>query len=696
MRKFITSFLLIISFSGLLIGEENATDANLTDANSSDKKTELIEELKEVGAVDENDKIVQAVVNKVESDETNATQSANSHALEQLVKQIWDINEEIYLLKQKGDANASSMELNVLDGQKYEILAKIPDAIMHQVINEELLVEYLKHKKTINDEMEGLDKQSEEYFSRALHLCEMELTEISYLSLIKLEKYFTENAALSQFEEEFRNTLSEIRTNNFAKFQEITSSMSDEMKAKFDVQIHAYTLHKESYEEIFEYLMSHSQVFASNALYTSLNLKGFINWLNTKFPIEGINVGKIIIITLIMVFVFSLRKFLANIIYFFTSLFIRNKEKKEKVKEEFIDIIKLPLGFLLLLIGFDLSSSVYFSPSPVPVHLSDIRSIAYVILYAWLIVEIISGCGLIIIGNLAKKGGRKEILNLILRIVHILVIVIAILVVLTRLGFNVSAILASLGIGGLAVALATKDIIANFFASVMVVFDSSFSQGDMVEVDGIKGTIVETGMRKTTIRTYDNSLVSVSNSKLLDSTVVNWSRRRQGRKIELTVGVEYSTTVAQLQTCVKEIEDMLYANKNIAKSREQVLAYEARQQKEGAASKKTAKNSELDLERRQIARKMRLKQSVVSVDDLAGYKSYLFVNVSDFSASSIDIWIYCFSKSVAWGEYLAVKQEVMIEIMKILERNGVNFAFPSQSLYVEKMPRGMKDLEEEI
>ena len=88
----------------------------------------------------------------------------------------------------------------------------------------------------------------------------------------------------------------------------------------------------------------------------------------------------------------------------------------------------------------------------------------------------------------------------------IIVIIIASLFILKRLGFNISALLASLGIGGLAIALATKDIIANFFTSVMLLFDNSFSQGDFVNINGIEGEVLEIGLKKKTIRTLENSL----------------------------------------------------------------------------------------------------------------------------------------------------------------------------------------------
>ena len=134
-----------------------------------------------------------------------------------------------------------------------------------------------------------------------------------------------------------------------------------------------------------------------------------------------------------------------------------------------------------------------------------------------------------LLGSIARKSGRKEVINLIIKILYIIVVIIALLFVLSRLGFNISALIASLGIGGLAIALATKDIIANFFASILLLFDNSFSQGDWVVIGDVEGTVVETGLRKTLIRTFDNALVSVPNSKIMENNIKNWNNKNYGR-----------------------------------------------------------------------------------------------------------------------------------------------------------------------
>ena len=205
-----------------------------------------------------------------------------------------------------------------------------------------------------------------------------------------------------------------------------------------------------------------------------------------------------------------------------------------------------------------------------------------------------------LLGSIARKSGRKEVINLIIKILYIIVVIIALLFVLSRLGFNISALIASLGIGGLAIALATKDIIANFFASILLLFDNSFSQGDWVVIGDVEGTVVETGLRKTLIRTFDNALVSVPNSKIMENNIKNWNRRKVGRIIKITVGLSYSSTAEQIKNCVNDIEAMLLNHPDIAQPKDNAL--------------------------NQNNLKMFYKQNMVSVDDLAGYKNTLYVS----------------------------------------------------------------------
>nr|WP_249207960.1 mechanosensitive ion channel family protein [Helicobacter kayseriensis] len=286
----------------------------------------------------------------------------------------------------------------------------------------------------------------------------------------------------------------------------------------------------------------------------------------------------------------------------------------------------------------------------------------FILSLTWLIILLFKGYGTAILGGLAQRNNsfRREVINLLLKVTYFFIVVIAILVLLKNFGFNVSALIASLGIGGLAVAFAVKDVLANFFASVVLLFDNSFNQGDWIVCGDVEGTVVEIGLRRTTVRTFDNAMLFVPNSLLANGSVRNWNRRKRGRRIRFQVGLTYSSTPEQIKACIRDIQLMLLHHPQIAKADDE---------------KQPLSHYELDL-----------KSSIISLDDLLGYKSNLFVVLDEFAGSSINILVYCFSKTTNWGEWLDVRQDVMLKIMEILDKHNLSFAFPSQSLYIEKMP----------
>jgi MscS family membrane protein len=158
----------------------------------------------------------------------------------------------------------------------------------------------------------------------------------------------------------------------------------------------------------------------------------------------------------------------------------------------------------------------------------------------------------------------------------------------------------------------------------------------------------------TTIRTFDNALIAIPNATLANSDVQNWSRRIIGRRIKMTLGVKYDSKAKHLRAAVEEIRQMLKEHTGIASEK---TSYEYR-------SRKSPK--------------------LVSKEDELGVKRTLLVYLDEFSDSSINILVYCFSKTTVWNEWLEIKEDVMYRIMDILEKNSLEFAFPSLSLYHEE------------
>ncbi|WP_027326735.1 mechanosensitive ion channel family protein [Helicobacter pametensis] len=418
-----------------------------------------------------------------------------------------------------------------------------------------------------------------------------------------------------------------------------------------------------SYAEILNYLKSNLDLLLPDSLWSSFDFATILDQTTKILPsqIQYPAVTKGAFSLGIFIFFFLLRHLLARILIKSISMlsrFLENKTIQEQIKEQ----IASPILWIILIVSSSLALDILAFPNPVSPKIKVWINASLIISLSWLTILLFKGYGIAILGNIAQRNNsfRREVINLLLKVIYFFIVVIAILVLLKNFGFNVSALIASLGIGGLAVAFAVKDVLANFFASVVLLFDNSFNQGDWIVCGDIEGTVVEVGLRRTTIRTFDNAMLFVPNSLLANGSVKNWSRRKMGRRIRMQIGITYSSTPEQIRACVRDIQLMLLSHPKIAKADDE---------------KHPLSHYELDL-----------KSNIISIDDLLGYKSNLFVVLDEFAGSSINILVYCFSKTTIWGEWLEVRQDVMLKIMEILDKHGLGFAFPSQSLYIEKMP----------
>jgi MscS family membrane protein len=201
-------------------------------------------------------------------------------------------------------------------------------------------------------------------------------------------------------------------------------------------------------------------------------------------------------------------------------------------------------------------------------------------------------------------------------------------------GIQVGPIIAGLGLFGVAVALGAQDLFKNLIAGILIIAEKRFNKGDWILVEGtVEGTVESIGFRSTVVRRFDLAPVFVPNTKLSDSAVINFSSMGH-RRIYWKIGVEYRTTIDQLRAIRDGIETYVMENDAFAKPPETVL----------------------------------------------------FVRIDSFSDSSIDIMLYCFTKTTNWGEWLEIKEHLAYAIKNIVEESGSAFAFPSQSLYIEAAP----------
>lgn len=481
-----------------------------------------------------------------------------------------------------------------------------------------------------------------------------------------------------------QNFISKVREQNFHKHRRdellaLISETQNELKNTPDFAKSAATRHYEATKaaqlEILNFLHNSPEILLTSGFFDSFDTsvsevlyfieRGFSATKILIFSEHSEILAKFFLSAAILIFLLTLRKLCAEMIFVAINFLMRagfstNESTQRQIKKD----ITRPITYVLLFFGLNIALLVAFHPLKIPQFLRLFFGALYILNAAFLAIIMLKSYGALLMDKfLAQKHGfRREVINLILKIGYFFIFVIALLFLLHFLGFNIQAVIASLGIGGIAVALALKDMLANFFASVMLLFENSFSQGDWIVCAGVEGTVVEMGLRRTLVRTFDNALVFVPNSALANASILNWNRRKVGRRIKMLVGLTYDTSVSDLQRCITDIRAMLHAHPDI--------------------SKKTAEN-----EPEKTDYELSARENIVSVQDLLGYKYNLFVVLDSFGDSSINILIYCFSRSVVWGEFLDIKQNVMLKIMEIVEKNGLSFAFPSTSLYVESLPK---------
>lgn len=475
---------------------------------------------------------------------------------------------------------------------------------------------------------------------------------------------FSQKENIIKIIEPYLKKFNELLNNPYS----MPKNIKEDQKKILENELNQFQVKIKGYTEVLIYLQIHINDILPKNDVGGLNIGWLLTQINHYIPLDGSNIEivKIVLSLLTLIVLLGCRKILAVLILKIVDFFVKFTRHIEIVQSKIRDDIIMPISWFLLFWSFDISSDILYYPNSAFSKIQEWFGVVYISLLAWLVISLLKGYGGAFLTTITQKssdGFRKEVINLILKTIYFIVIIFAFLAILKHLGFNISTIVASLGIGGLAVALAVKDVLANFFASVMLLFDNSFSQGDWIVCGEVEGTVVEMGLRRTTIRTFDNALLFVPNSELANKTISNWNRRKVGRRIKMSVGLTYNSSREQLARCVKEIKEMLLANPNISKD-----------------------NGEWHFQNDYQAA---FKKNIVSMDDYLGYKNTLFVFVDEFADSSINLLIYCFSKSVVWGEFLQVKEDIIYEIIKIVEENGLSFAFPSQSIYVESFPKDL-------
>lgn len=583
--------------------------------------------------------------------------------IQDVVDEIIYIKSQLSIVKQN-DANNTS-NFSETSKKRKDLIAKIPSILTSQSIASPYTQIQYKTQTSKLEQKIAINKNFQNAINRdTLKIDQLDAMMIFYTTLNQIQELIKSPTLGDKFTSTLENSILALKTIN------IPASFKDsKIKNDYNFEDLMYDLQDtnaiiNSYVDILQYLQKNTDLLKPSYILSLFETENIISYINKYIPTQNkyLNMGKILVSIFILFIFFIIRMFLAKRKFLIFVTPFKKNAYDTKTKLSIIKSTNRPL--LAILFVFSLKLCAYVIFSPYPKILADSFYIANVVLFAWLFIGISNGYGLALIGTLSSHNDnhfRKEVVNLIFKILYSMVIIVALLLILSRLGVNVSAILASLGIGGLAVAWAAKDILANFFASVLLLIDNSFSQGDWIVCGSVEGIVVEIGLRRTTVRSFDNALLYVPNSTLANAPIRNWTRRKVGRRIKMHVTLTYDSPKDKIALCVEQIRQMLLTHPSIAKPENMNI-------------------SDSD-------DSFFYKKHTISMQDLKGYKNTLLVYLDAFSNSSIDILVYCFSKTTIWNEWLETKEDVMFKIMDIVEQNGLSFAFPSQSLYIENLPK---------
>ena len=468
--------------------------------------------------------------------------------------------------------------------------------------------------------------------------------------------------------ESFDQRLNDYVVKNRASLQEIYSDNYDDILAldidshtlrQAQSNIHEFYLLRDVSTDMISYLYKYENRMYRLNKYSKYKLISFAIYVNSNELVKvinpileeyGLSVLKLVLISFLILAIYFFRK----IIYVALESYILKIDVLSKYSQQILVVIKKPIEMLIIIININMVIYVYSDFSNIDV-LTRTFNIIYGFFFTYIIFKILNTVASIKLCDVGSDDAKmkNDLINVGIKILNFVVLIIGLLIMLYFAGVDLTAVLSGLGIGGFAVAFAAKDTISNFFGTISILFSNVFSQGDWVGINGHEGVVVEIGLRVTTLRTFDNALIAIPNGTFASTDVKNWNKRTLGRRIKMSIGVKYDSKPQDIKNAVDEIKEMLESHPGIAT-------------KDTIHEHRNAKMAKL-----------------VSRDDLEGVKKTLLVNLDEFAGSSINILVYCFSKSVVWNEWLDTKEDVMFKIMGILEKNSLEFAFPSLSIYKE-------------
>ncbi len=347
-------------------------------------------------------------------------------------------------------------------------------------------------------------------------------------------------------------------------------------------------------------------------------------WLHGFFPGIGDGLFRVLVCAATLLLTILVRRWLAAFIFWRLRL-LANRRGEKRVDERVLSSLVKPFAALFVVVGVFAAFGT-LALSPVSARLVDIGArvaLTFVLLWAMMAA---GAAALDHAERLAKQRdmGIAVFMPLIKRTLGTFFILLSVIIILEAAGAHVGTFLAGLGIGGLAVALAAQDSLANMFGSLVVLLDQPFHSGDAVKIGDDEGTVEDIGLRSTRLRTAGRTLVVIPNKTVASVSIVNYSRMPQ-RRVDQTLGLTYDTSPEQMWEILEDLRKLLRADAGV-------------------------------------------------------HQDLVAVNFLEFDESSLEIQVVYFTRDPDWARHLETRERVNLKIMRAVSARGLSFAFPTQTV----------------
>ncbi|MDB3974003.1 mechanosensitive ion channel family protein [Alphaproteobacteria bacterium] len=359
-------------------------------------------------------------------------------------------------------------------------------------------------------------------------------------------------------------------------------------------------------------------------------LEKFYNQINAVLinGVFGISMFDIGIIVISIIIALMVRGIFAKLLVSKVRKIVQ--KTSNKIDDKLFDALIPPFKLLPIVMVFLIFTLYFDIQSTLSLYFQKINMTLSTIFVFWLMHQAL--VPLSIFFYQLEKLLSKALVLWILRSLKYLVIFLGIVAVLEVWGIKIGPVIAGLGLFGVAVALGAQDLFKNLISGIMILLERRFHIGDVISVPGhTEGTVEHIGFRSTLIRKFDSTPITIPNYIFAEAPILNYTNR-SNRRISWVIGLEYNSTLDQIRNLTESIRNYIYDN-----------------------------------------------------DDFIANDNYkVFVRLDKFNDSSIDILVYCFTATNDWEKFLEIKEKLAMQIKQKVEEAGLNFAFPSQSIYIEK------------